>query len=185
MTLVDPATPPSAFTSYNATTGVDVGLLAPGDSATVMLHAHALSTDRNGPFNVAQGFAVSVPLPTTDPTPRTTRAALPRSRSTPSPRRPQNVQAVPGNTNAIITWQQPANLGGPTRTIIDYSVTVTPTVGGSPFTVSAGPQGCLSEPDSTMLPAERFRPGRPNPHYHLLPSRPGTRSDRAIRPARA
>ena len=51
---------------------------------------------------------------------------------------PQNVKAVPGNTNAIVSWRQPSNLGGPTRTIIDYSVTVTPSVGGSPFTVSAG-----------------------------------------------
>ena len=48
------------------------------------------------------------------------------------------MQAVPGNGNAIVTWRQPSNLGGPTRTIIDYSVTVTPSVGGSPFTVSAG-----------------------------------------------
>ena len=58
--------PTDTFTTYNATTGIDVGTLAPGDSATVVLHAHAVSSDRNGPFNVAQGFAVSLPLPTTD-----------------------------------------------------------------------------------------------------------------------
>jgi hypothetical protein len=130
--------PSDTFTTYSDATGVDVGTLAPGDSATVVLRAHALSTDRNGPFNVAQGFAVSLPLPTTDDTPsnNTTTAPSVEIDTVSSP--PQNVQAVPGNGNAIVTWQEPSNLGGPTRTIIDYSVTVTPSVPLSPFTVSAG-----------------------------------------------
>ena len=135
-----------SFATY--TSGVNVGLLsapvgaAPGGSVTVILHAHAKPGDRNGPFNVAQPFVVSVPLPTTDPdasspTTNNKRSANPVEIDTVSSP-PQNVQAVPGNGNAIVTWRQPSNLGGPTRTIIDYSVTVTPSVGGSPFTVSAG-----------------------------------------------
>ena len=135
-----------SFTTY--TSGVNVGLLsapvgaAPGGSATVILHAHAKPGDRNGPFNVAQPFVVSVPLPTTDPDAGSPTTNNKRSANSveidtvSSP--PQNVQAVPGNGNAIVTWQEPSNLGGPTRTIIDYSVTVTPSVAGSPFTVSAG-----------------------------------------------
>lgn len=129
--------PTDTFTTYNATTGIDVGTLAPGDSATVVLHAHALSSDRNGPFNVAQGFAVSLPLPTTDDTSGNNTAAAPSVEIDTVSSPPQNVQAVPGNGNAIVTWQEPSNLGGPTRTIIDYSVTATPSV-GSGFTVSAG-----------------------------------------------
>ena len=53
----------------------------------------------------------------------------------PSPVR--NVQAVPGNGNAIVTWEPPSNTGGPSQTISQYKVTVTPTGGGSPITVLA------------------------------------------------
>ena len=130
--------PTDTFTTYNGTTGIDVGKLAPGVSATVVLRAHALSSDRNGPFNVAQGFAVSLPLPTTDDTSGNNTTAAPSVEIDTVSSPPQNLQAVPGNGNAIVTWRQPSNLGGPTRTIIDYSVTVTPSVAGSPFTVSAG-----------------------------------------------
>ena len=137
VTLATPCDTPSQFATYNATTGVDVGLLAPGDAATVVLHAHAVSTDRNGPFNVAQGFAVSVPAPTTDPNTANNARAAPSVEIDTVSSPPQNVQAVPGNTNAIITWQPPANNGGPTQTITQYKVTVTPTAGGSPITVLA------------------------------------------------
>jgi uncharacterized repeat protein (TIGR01451 family) len=130
--------PTDTFTTYNGTAGIDAGKLAPGVSATVVLHAHALSSDRNGPFNVAQGFAVSLPLPTTDDTSGNNTTAGPSVEIDTVSSPPQNLQAVPGNGNAIVTWRQPSNLGGPTRTIIDYSVTVTPSVAGSPFTVSAG-----------------------------------------------
>jgi uncharacterized repeat protein (TIGR01451 family) len=129
------------FTTYNAISGIDAGKLAPGDSATVVLHAHALSSDRNGPFNVAQGFGVSLPLPTTDDTSGNNTTAAPSVEIDTVSSPPQNVQAVPGNTTAIVTWQPPANNGGPTQTITQYQVTVTPTVPGSPFTVqSTAPQ---------------------------------------------
>ena len=144
--------PCTAFTSY--TTGVVVPLLSapfgttPGASATVILRAHAKTTLRNGPISLSQPFKVSVPPPTNDPTPPTT-APNPPSNSqrtanaveidtVSSP--PLNPQAVPGSNDAIVTWRSPGpgNLGGPTRTIIDYTVTVSPAgTTGSSFTVSA------------------------------------------------
>ena len=54
------------FTAYNATNGVERPTEAPRHRNGIF-HAHALAADRNGPFNVAQGFRVSVPGPTTDP----------------------------------------------------------------------------------------------------------------------
>ena len=45
----------------------------------------------------------------------------------------QNVQALPGNGNVIITWEPPANDGG--QALIEYRLTVTPAGGGSPITV--------------------------------------------------
>jgi uncharacterized repeat protein (TIGR01451 family) len=137
VTLTDPCGASSTFTAYNATNGVDVGQLKPHDIATVMFHAHALAADRNGPFNVAQGFRVSVPGPTTDPdlTNNARSANSIEIDTVPSPVR--NVQAVPGNGNAIVTWEPPSNTGGGSQTISQYKVTVTPTGGGSPITVPA------------------------------------------------
>jgi uncharacterized repeat protein (TIGR01451 family) len=137
VTLTDPCGASSTFTAYNATNGVDVGQLKPHDMATVIFHAHALAADRNGPFNVAQGFRVSVPGPTTDPdlTNNARSANSIEVDTVPSPVR--NVQAVPGNGNAIVTWQPPSNTGGGSQTISQYKVTVTPTAGGSPIAVLA------------------------------------------------
>ena len=124
-----------SFTSYDAGAGIDAGQLTPGSSATVLVRAHGIPTDRNGLFHVTQGFSVSVPAPTTDPNlaNNSISANTFDVDTVPSPVR--NVQAVAGNGNAIVTFEPPSNTGG--QAITQYKVTLTPVGGGSPITVPA------------------------------------------------
>ena len=77
---------------------------------------------------------------------------------------PQNVQAVPGNSNAIVTWQAAIQPRWPHpddhRLLRDSYAQRWQRVYG----LGRSAQGCLSEPDyEQLLPAQRFRPGRTKP----------------------
>ena len=122
------------YTAYTAA-GIDAGQVAPTAPTTLLIRAHTIPSDRNGPFSVTQGFALSVPAPTTDPNGanNTTSASSTEVDTVPSPVR--NVQAVAGNANAIVTFEPPSNTGG--QPITQYLVTLTPAGGGSPITVPA------------------------------------------------
>jgi uncharacterized repeat protein (TIGR01451 family) len=125
--------PNSHFTTYDQSTGIDAGQLAPAVSASFVIRAHALASNRDGALTVSQPLELSVPAPTTDPV-STNNSASTSSVEIDTVSSPvQNVQALPGNGNVIITWQPPANDGG--QDITQYRVTVTPAGGGSPIIV--------------------------------------------------
>ena len=121
------------FSNLDISTGADLGQLAPGATLTnVVVRAHALSSDRGGPLTDSQPFVLSVPAPTTDPDSSNNSGPSPAPSfqidTVPSP--VQNLQAVPGNGNVILTWQKPANDSG--HPVDQYLVTVN---GGSPITI--------------------------------------------------
>jgi uncharacterized repeat protein (TIGR01451 family) len=125
--------PNAQFTAYDQSTGIDAGQVAPGVSLSFKVRAHALAADRDGALNVSQPFELSVPAPTTDPVAANNTAPGPSVEIDTVPSPVQNVQALPGNGNVIITWEPPANDGG--QALIEYRLTVTPPGGGSPITV--------------------------------------------------
>jgi uncharacterized repeat protein (TIGR01451 family) len=122
------------FTAYDQSTGIDAGQMAPAVSASFVIRAHALASDRNGALSVAQPFVLSVPSPTTDPVSANNSAVGPSVEIDTVPSPVQNVQALPGNGNAIITWEPPSNDSG--QAVTQYRVTVTPAGGGSPIIAS-------------------------------------------------
>ena len=135
------------FTAMDLSAGADLGQLAPGPTPTnVVVRAQALASDRNGPLTDAQPFLLSVPAPTTDPNSANDSGPSPAPSfqidTVPSP--VQNLQAVPGNGNVILTWQKPANDSG--HPVDQYLVTVN---GGSPITIDAATSPQVLCPNGT------------------------------------
>ena len=134
------------FTAYDPSNGIDAGQMAPAVSASFVIRAHALASDRNGALSVAQPFVLSVPSPVLalnglyyaqlDPVSTNNSAVGPSVEIDTVPSPVQNVQALPGNGNVIITWEPPANDGG--QAVTQYRVSVTPAGGGSPIIVPIG-----------------------------------------------
>ena len=52
------------------------------------------------------------------------------------PSAPQNVQVAGGDTQALVSWDPPVSGGGAALDSLDYQLSVTPAVPGSPFTVT-------------------------------------------------
>jgi uncharacterized repeat protein (TIGR01451 family) len=120
------------FTAYNGQ-GMDVGEVAPGAVVNMAIRAHASALDRNGVLSVTQPFQLSMPAPSTDPVSTNNSATAPQASIDTVPSPVQNLQLVAGNGNVIVTWEPPANDGG--QPVTGYTVTTTPSVTGSPFSV--------------------------------------------------
>jgi uncharacterized repeat protein (TIGR01451 family) len=135
------------FSTLDLTAGADLGQLAPGATLTnVVVRAHALSSDRGGPVTDSQPFVLSVPAPTTDPGSSNNSGPSPAPSfqidTVPSP--VENLQAVPGNGNVILTWQKPVTDSG--HPVDQYLVTVN---GGSPITIDAATSPQVLCPNGT------------------------------------
>jgi uncharacterized repeat protein (TIGR01451 family) len=155
------------FSPLNITTGADLGQLAPGATLTnVVVRAHALSSDRDGPLTDSQPFMLSVPAPTTDPDSSNNSGPSPAPSfqidTVPSP--VQNLQAVLGNGNVILTWQKPANDSG--HPVDQYRVTIN---GGSQILIDPATAPQVLCPNGTSADCFRVNVGNltNDTHYTL------------------
>ena len=130
------------FTPFDPAVGAEVGQIAPGPSPTrIVIHAHALASDRGGPLTLSQPILLTLLPPptglpaTTDSNPSNNGAtAAPDVSIETVPPPVTNLQAVPGNGNVILTWEPPPPTSS-TLPLLPYRITVTPSGGGSPISV--------------------------------------------------
>ena len=146
---------PTTFSSYPSGGVLAIGDVADGTQVTVVIHAKADSNFRNLSNTVASApTSATASSDTTDPSPGNESASdsTITIASRPSPVR--GVQAIPGNGNAIVTWQTPqftggnALLTGTTGVNQAYRITLVPAGGGSPIYVpTSAPQvTCPNDP---------------------------------------
>jgi uncharacterized repeat protein (TIGR01451 family) len=130
------------FTSFDPAVGAEVGQIAPGPSPTrIVIHAHALASDRGGPLTLSQPILLTL-LPPPTGLPATTDSNSSNNGATAAPDVSietvpppvTNLQAVPGNGNVILTWEPPPPTSS-TLPLLPYRITVTPSGGGSPISV--------------------------------------------------
>jgi uncharacterized repeat protein (TIGR01451 family) len=142
-TAGDCSSPPTDFSS-----NTDIGEVDAGATVDVVIIAHANpALGIHPPLPIISGFftfanTATVSSPTDDP------GSYPNVRSNLSPTvridtvasPPQNPFAIPGSTNAILTWQNSASNGG--QTIQDYVIMETPP-GGTAFQLTSVPFNAL------------------------------------------
>jgi uncharacterized repeat protein (TIGR01451 family) len=149
---------PTSFSNYPSDGVLAIGDVADGTQVTVVIHARADAAFRNLSNTPASApTSATASSDTTDPAPgnETASDSTITIASRPSP--VLGVQAIPGNGNAIVTWQTPQFTGGnalvtgTTGVNQAYRITLVPAGGGSPIYVpTSAPQvTCPNDPTAS------------------------------------